>query len=94
MKHLALLSLLLVLTSSRSFAAVAPVRPDRTLVDGAAMVDEWVPPVYPADALAEKIGGRVVTRLIVDATGAVTSARVLQAADPRLGEAALAAVKL
>jgi TonB family protein len=63
------------------------------LADGPAMVREWKPPVYPADALKEKVGGRITTRIIVDENGAVTSARVLQTNDPRLGEAALASVK-
>lgn len=63
------------------------------LVDGPAFVRDWMPPVYPADALKEKIGGRAVVRMIVDENGQVTAARVLEASDPRLGEAAVSAVK-
>ena len=57
--------------------------------DSPAIVREWTPPVYPADALKEKVSGRVTTRIIVDETGAITSARVLKTTDPRLGEAEL-----
>ncbi len=74
-------------------AAQAPAHPDNSLVDGTAMVASWTPPVYPPDALKEKIGGRTIVRIIVDERGAITEARILKAADPRLGEAALAAVK-
>ncbi|HEX2853310.1 MAG TPA: TonB family protein [Opitutaceae bacterium] len=73
----------------------APSRhPDNSaLADGPAFVREWTPPVYPADALRSKVGGRVVVRIIVDETGNVTSGRVLSAPDHRLADAALAAVK-
>lgn len=57
------------------------------------MIDEWAPPTYPADALKEKVGGRVMLRIMVDAEGKVSTGRVLEANDARLGEAALAAVK-
>lgn len=63
------------------------------LVDGAAMVSDWVPPVYPPEALKEMIGGPVVVRIIVDAEGKITAARVLNPGDARLGEAALTAIK-
>lgn len=66
---------------------------DNSLVDGPALVRKWAPPVYPADALSERVGGGTVIRIVVDETGAITAARVLRASDPRLGEAALAAVK-
>lgn len=70
-------------------------KPDNSrLADGPAFVLEWKPPVYPPAALKEKIGGRVVVRAIVDEGGAVTTARAVDAPDPRLGEAAVAAVKL
>lgn len=66
---------------------------DNSLVDGPALVKTWAPPVYPADALREQVGGGTVIRIVVDETGALTAARVLRASDPRLGDAALAAVK-
>lgn len=92
-------SLFALLAAVPAFGAAAPsapaaARPDNSHVDGPAMVRDWTPPVYPADALADKVGGRVSVRIIVDPAGAVTSARVLHAPDDRLGEAALTAVKL
>jgi TonB family protein len=63
------------------------------IADGAALVSRWTPPIYPAEALKGKIGGRVVTRVVVDEAGNVIAARVLDAADPKLGDAALTAVK-
>ncbi|MBC7369797.1 MAG: TonB family protein [Undibacterium sp.] len=82
---------LLLIAAGRAQAPVPPF--DNSLVDGPVLVNSWGAPVYPADALREKIGGRTVIRLIVDERGAITAARVLKADDPRLGEAALAAVK-
>lgn len=63
------------------------------VVDSIAMLSDWSAPIYPADALKEKVGGRVVIRIIVDDHGVVTGSRVLTANDPRLGEAALTAVR-
>lgn len=57
------------------------------------LISGWVPPVYPPDARKEKIGGPVMVRFIADEQGRVTAARVISASDPRLGEAAVAAVK-
>lgn len=65
-----------------------------TVVDSAALVRKWTPPVYPAETLRAKIGGSVMTRVVVDEVGNVIAARVLTAADPKLGEAAVTAVKL
>ena len=70
-----------------------PPHPDNSHVDGSALVVSWNPPVYPPDALKEKVGGRTTIRIIVDEKGAITAARILKANDARLGEAALAAVK-
>jgi TonB family protein len=67
--------------------------PENALVDGPPIVRQWVPPVYPAEALKAKIGGMVIVRIIVDEAGRVTSARPLTARDPRLGEAAVTAVR-
>lgn len=75
-------------------AAEKSPRPDNSLLaDGPPFVRDWVPAVYPPEARREKIGGRAVVRAVVDETGRVTTARVLTAPDPRLGEAALTAVK-
>lgn len=93
-KTVALIGLIGWFSPSASGAAASPpAHPENALVDGPALVKEWFAPVYPPDALKEKIGGRTVVRIIVDETGKITAARVLRAADPRLGEAALAAVK-
>src|ERR1041384_1146423 len=73
--------------------APAPAPAANVLAESHATLREWKPPVYPVEALKEKIGGLVVVRIIVDESGAITTARVLQAKDPRLGDAALAAVK-
>lgn len=74
-------------------AAQPVAHPENALVDGPPFVRQWTSPVYPADALKAKIGGTVIVRIIVDKTGRVTSARPLTAPDPRLGEAAVAAVR-
>jgi TonB family protein len=71
-----------------------PTAPPPAVADGAALVRKWTPPVYPAEALRSKIGGHVMARVVVDEVGNVIAARVLTAADPRLGEAAVTAVKL
>lgn len=74
--------------------AASPVQPNAVnAVDGPALVREWMPAKYPPDALREKVRGRATVRIVVDENGRVTQARVLSAADPRLGEAALAAVQ-
>jgi TonB family protein len=52
-----------------------------------------VKPLYPAAALASKIGGKVVLELIVNEKGDVENARVLNSANPVLDDSALAAVK-
>ena len=57
------------------------------------MLSSWAPPVYPAEALKAKIEGKVKLRVVVDAQGQVTAARVLEPVEPRLDEAALTAVK-
>lgn len=74
-------------------AAQPVAHPENTLIDGPPLVATWTPPVYPPDALTAKIGGMVTVRIVVDATGHVASARALRTPDPRLGEAAVTAVK-
>jgi len=83
----------LALLRLQSVAQTPPQKFDNSLVDGPAMVKTWAPPVYPAEALRENVGGIAVIRIVVDETGALTAARVLRAGDQRLGEAALVAVK-
>src|SRR5260221_92779 len=62
-------------------------------VNGAALLRIWAPPAYPPDAVKERMGGEASIRMVVDEKGIVTLARVLDATDPRLGEAALAAAR-
>ena len=49
------------------------------------------PPVYPAAALAERAGGRVVLELQIDAQGVVQQAKIVQGVRPDLDDAALTA---
>jgi TonB family protein len=60
---------------------------------GLALLRDWVPPVYPVDALKAKRSGMVNVRLIVDETGKVTAARALEDSDEEFVEPALAAVR-
>ncbi len=60
-------------------------------VNGNALLRTWASPEYPPDALREKVGGVVTIRMVVDEKGRVSSARILEAGDTRLGTAALAA---
>ncbi len=53
----------------------------------------WVPAEYPAEALKQKLSGKVQVRFVTDETGRVTSARALEAEDERFADAAVAAVK-
>lgn len=80
------------LTASLGAATPPPVD-NSLLADGPAMVREWTPATFPPEALNEKIRGRALVRIIVDENGRVTKARVTTATDPRLGEAAQAAVQ-
>lgn len=62
-------------------------------MSGTALLRTWAPPDYPADALRERVGGVVTIRLLVDEKGRISSARILEAGDTRLGGAALAAAR-
>lgn len=63
------------------------------MVDGPAILREWEPPVYPAEALKSRQSGMVNVMLIVDDTGQVTSARALEDSDEAFVASAIAAVK-
>lgn len=52
-----------------------------------------VPPTYPEAARAAKIRGTVVVDVLIDPTGAVRDARILESPDPSLATAAIAAVR-
>jgi len=60
---------------------------------GAPIALSWVPPVYPPEAAARKLEGRVKVRFIVDETGAVTKARALQSSDKVFEDAAVQSVR-
>jgi TonB family protein len=84
--------LLLALALPAAGAGPSPTPAD-VPVSGPALLRTWAPPVYPPDALRERVGGIAVIRMVVDGSGKVASARVLDSSDPRLGEAALAAAR-
>jgi TonB family protein len=74
-----------------SVRAQEPVDP--TAVYGKAFLRTWEAPVYPKEALRQKIPGTVQIRLIVDEKGSVATSRVLDASDPQFAEPAQQAVK-
>jgi len=84
---------ILFLALAPAFGAGPTPTPTDMPVNGAALLRTWMPPVYPPDALKERVGGMAVIRMVVDEKGAVASAHVLDASDPRLGEAALGAAR-
>lgn len=70
------------------------------LAQPAVQVDEaepqvltWTPPAYPPELRQAKLEGEVLVTFVVDATGAVSSAKVKTSTDPRFEAAALAAVR-
>lgn len=87
------LPIVLVGAMQASSAPPPVAHPENALFDGPPSVATWVPPVYPPDALKEKVGGMVMGRIIVDDTGRVIAARALKTPDARLGEAAVAALR-
>ena len=59
---------------------------------GAPQVISWVTPVFPKEAVDQKLEGRVRVRLIVNETGVVTKARVLHSSNTVFEEAAVQSV--
>ncbi len=59
----------------------------------APVVVEKVAPTYPEDARKEGVTGDVVVDIVVDSTGEVGPADVVEEPDPRLGSAAVDAVR-
>ena len=49
--------------------------------------------VYPADALAEGVGGTVVVRFVINTDGAASEVAAVRSPDERLSQAAIAAVR-
>lgn len=84
---------LLAVTGTLFAAAPQPQTNEKLLVNGPALLREWTPPIYPAEALKAKQSGMVNVRLIVDESGHVPTARALEDSDSAFIDAALAAVK-
>ena len=59
----------------------------------APVLEQHAEPVYPIDALRERIAGTVGLELVIDETGRVSDAKVVQPAGHGFDEAALEAVK-
>jgi TonB family protein len=56
-------------------------------------VRSWVPPVYPREAIDQKLDGRVQVRLIIDETGIVTKVRALRSSNKVFEAAAVESVQ-
>ncbi|HEY3255900.1 MAG TPA: TonB family protein [Polyangiaceae bacterium] len=83
-----------VLAQDPSGGAAPPALPDDTNTAAVAPVlKEHADPIYPAEALRDRIAGTVGLEIVVDETGQVASAKVVQSAGHGFDEAALAAVK-
>lgn len=63
------------------------------MVESVPMVRSWQPGEFPATLPPSVKFGKARVRIVVDEKGAIAAARVLDASQPELGEAALAAVK-
>ena len=70
--------------------AQGPLRVGGDISEPKRIVD--VKPIYPADAMAQKVSGIVIMEVVIDKTGAVRDAKVLRSV-PLLDQAALDAVK-
>ncbi len=92
LRHTSICVVQLALAMAAIAADPAPSSKDAPIY-GAAFLRTWAPPEYPPAALKERVGGVAVIRMVVNESGVVSSARVLDASDPRLGDAALAAAK-
>jgi TonB family protein len=60
---------------------------------GPPQILSWVPPVFPKEAVDQKLDGQVKVRFIVDETGAVAKARVIVSTHKMFEEAALQSVR-
>ncbi|MEI9948836.1 MAG: TonB family protein [Pseudomonadota bacterium] len=74
-------------------AAAPPTASDANAPPIAPVLEEHADPIYPVEALRERIAGTVGLELIVDEAGHVVDAKVTQPAGHGFDEAALAAVK-
>ena len=82
-------------TAPYIFVIVEPGTPGREVITDIThpAVVSQVLPQYPESAVKEKITGVVVLELMVDTEGKPSDLKVLESPDPRLTEAAVAAVK-
>lgn len=92
MKHLLGIVFGGLLLLSAAPAADSPASAE-LLAESLPLVDSWVPAVFPTGLPADVRHGDALVRIIVDETGVVTASRVVGAAGPEFGEAALAAVR-
>lgn len=76
-----------------AWAGAADPAPAKIVADGPALLRTWAPAAFPPGLQKEKIQTQVTVRVIVDATGKVTAARVLETGDARFNDAAVATVK-
>jgi len=74
-------------------AGGAPTLTDASATLVAPVLEAHADPSYPAEALRERIAGTVGLELVVDETGQVVDAKVIQPAGHGFDEAALAAVR-
>jgi TonB family protein len=70
-----------------------PIPTDEFLISSMPKVLEEIRPDYPLDAKKEGIQGSVIMEIIIDAKGIVRSTNIIRSLDPRLDQAALAAMK-
>jgi TonB family protein len=71
--------------------AAEPAAADDDLVSPP-LVSTWVPPVYPPQAVEQKLQGTVRVRFIVNEEGVVTKARAVQSSHPLFEAAAVQAI--
>lgn len=82
---------------AKTAAAASPAPPataptGNLAINSAATIQEWAPAVPPPGWPADRSGTATV-RIVVDETGAISAARVLDESMPALGRAAVTAVK-
>jgi len=83
----------LVWAQDSGSAAVPPEPTEAATAPSAPTLKDHIDPVYPPDALRDRIGGTVRLELSIDETGRVVNARVVEPAGHGFDEAALEAVK-
>jgi protein TonB len=90
---LALISLIAIPTVAFASYADSPAKTDATpSASKPVSTLKMIPPIYPKNQRQKGIGGKVLIEAMVDATGKVTSAKVIESPDPAFSESALKAV--